>query len=179
MGKPRAKRAADKQKRRAARKARAPAPPRARAATTRAAADHFDADGMLWPEVFARVGYDAARVPAALDWLALDEPIRVERIRAYHRLAPAAKQPPNLEIHAAMHAIIETQLADGNPPNAREAMARLQGEGLGRHDAIHALASVLSRHMQAVAHGGAFDAEGYAADLGALTRARWLSTATG
>ena len=49
-------------------------------------------------------------------------------------------------MHATMHAVVENQLAENDDPVVR-ALSRLMKEGLSRHDAIHALASVVARHL--------------------------------
>jgi hypothetical protein len=127
---------------------------------------------------FARVGSDPPPTPAALDWLALDEGERMHRIERYHRLLPARQQPPNLTLHASMHAIVETQLAMGDPAEMRVALDRLLGEGLDRHNAIHALATVLSTHLHAVMSSKAsFDAAAYVRDLSEISKERWLASA--
>jgi hypothetical protein len=41
---------------------------------------------------------------------------------------------------------VENQLAEGLP-EAKRALERLLADGLGRHDAVHAIASVLMRHL--------------------------------
>ncbi len=48
---------------------------------------------------------------------------------------------PDLNIHATVHQIVENQLAE-NFPDVVEALDRLMHQGLNRHEAIHAIASV-------------------------------------
>jgi len=60
-------------------------------------------------------------------------------VEAHHRAARI--KLPNATIHAVFHAIVENQIAEGLEPVVR-AMARLQREGLSRHDAVHAIGSV-------------------------------------
>ena len=43
-------------------------------------------------------------------------------------------------IHLQCHVIVENQLAEDDPPEARRALAVLRGAGLTRHDAVHGLA---------------------------------------
>ena len=50
-----------------------------------------------------------------------------------------------------MHLAVEDQIARGFGPTVR-AMRRLQSEGLSRHDAIHAVASVLAEQLYSAAH---------------------------
>ena len=48
--------------------------------------------------------------------------------------------------HAALHAIVENQIALNLEPVVR-AMHRLRNEGLTRHDAVHAIGSVVAEHL--------------------------------
>jgi hypothetical protein len=66
----------------------------------------------------------------------------LERVSAYHRRNRI--RLPNPRLHSTIHAIIENQIAEGMA-KTRDALARLISEGLSRHDAIHAIGSVLSR----------------------------------
>lgn len=50
-------------------------------------------------------------------------------------------------MHAGLHEIVENQLADGNPPAAREAMARLLRKGLPRHEVAHRIANLVTREI--------------------------------
>jgi len=65
-------------------------------------------------------------------------------VEQHHRLART--KLPNLTIHAAFHAIVENQIALGMEPVLR-AMARLTNDGLTRHDAVHAIASVATENI--------------------------------
>ena len=51
-----------------------------------------------------------------------------------------------MRLHAAVHAIVENQLALGEAVVV-ETLARLQDEGLSRHDALHAIGSVLAGYL--------------------------------
>jgi hypothetical protein len=53
---------------------------------------------------------------------------------------------PNLKAHAAMHAIVENQIAVGYGPTKR-AVVRLQAAGLSRHEALHAIGTVIVDFM--------------------------------
>jgi hypothetical protein len=83
---------------------------------------------------------------------------------------------PNLQLHAAMHAVVENQIAE-EMQTVRDTVARLQAEGLSRHDALHAVASVLVGCLQALMQKGAqaaFEVEAYFQELRALTAESWL-----
>ena len=85
--------------------------------------------------------YDPDVAPSASEWLALDEGERILLIEQSHET-----NVPNLQLHVAIHAAVETQIAL-NLPSVVDAAARLRAEGLDRHDMIHAIGSVLVSHM--------------------------------
>jgi predicted transcriptional regulator len=62
----------------------------------------------------------------------------------FHRRAKV--ELPSVTAHAALHAIVENQLALGLGCVVRAA-PRLVSQDLSRHDAIHAVASVLAEHL--------------------------------
>jgi hypothetical protein len=84
--------------------------------------------------------YDPDRPPRA-DWLQTDEGERVEIVASYHHRGKI--DLPNTQLHAVIHVVVENQLALGDPVVV-ETLARLQKEGLTRHDALHAIGSVLA-----------------------------------
>jgi hypothetical protein len=88
--------------------------------------------------------YDPEVPPVAVEWLALDEQHRIQLAESYHRAA--REKVPNHTAHAAFHAIVENQIAEGLEPVVR-AMARLMKQGLSRHDALHAVGSVVADHF--------------------------------
>ena len=85
---------------------------------------------------------DQTRDPA--QWLALAEEQRISLVEKYHR--SAGVKLPNVKAHAVFHVIVENQLAEGLEPVV-PAVARLVNEGLRRHDAVHAIGSVLAEHL--------------------------------
>jgi hypothetical protein len=95
--------------------------------------------------------YDPDRPPATLEWLELDEAERIERVSAFHRNKRI--RLPNAQLHAVIHVVVENQLALGETVVV-ETLARLQGEGLSRHDALHAIGSVLATDLYALMHEG-------------------------
>ncbi|MBI5579385.1 MAG: hypothetical protein HY895_09555 [Deltaproteobacteria bacterium] len=113
--------------------------------------------------------YDPATAPDTAAWLELEEDERIQRIASYHRRLNV--KLPNLEVHAALHSVVENQIAE-ELQTVRETVARLQAEGLSRHDAIHAVGSVLVARLQALLGEGAqaqFEVEAYFQDLRLLT----------
>jgi len=91
--------------------------------------------------------YDPERPPNAREWLALDEQMRIGLAEKFHRTARI--KLPNLKAHAIFHTIIENQIAEGHESVVR-AMARLAAEGHSRHDALHAVGTVLAVHIHDV-----------------------------
>ena len=75
-------------------------------------------------------------------WLALDESERTRLVVRYHRRQRI--RLPNETVHALIHVIVENQVALGNAFPAKGVLFRLMSEGLDRHEAIHAIGSVLS-----------------------------------
>ena len=53
-------------------------------------------------------------------------------------------QLPNAKIHAVTHVVVENQVLLGGETPVAAALDRLMQEGLSRHDAIHAIGSVLA-----------------------------------
>lgn len=121
--------------------------------------------------------YDAMRPPDPERWLALDEQERIALVAAYHRRTRA--KLPNLQLHAAFHAVVENQLAEGTA-GVHEALERLMGEGLDRHDAVHAIASVVTRCLWEAMHRRRRPADvagDYLRRLKRLTAKAWLEGA--
>jgi len=92
--------------------------------------------------------YDPLDAPDAAEWLATDEGERIELVRAYHRRAKV--RLPNATLHVTMHVVVESQVAMGDELPVRRIVDRLQAEGLDRHEAIHAVGSVLAGYVHDV-----------------------------
>jgi hypothetical protein len=117
--------------------------------------------------------YDPDYAPNPARWLALDEELRIELARRYHLRIRA--ELPNVRAHAVAHAIVENQLAEGLP-EAKRALERLLADGLDRHDVVHAIASVLMRHLWNLANkpqGPGDPNAPYLAALDKLTTDSW------
>lgn len=117
--------------------------------------------------------YDPEQTPNATEWLALDEQTRIDAAATYHRVARI--KLPNLTMHATIHSVVENQIALGHEPVVR-AMTRLTSTGLSRHDAVHAIGSVLAEHIfdqlhDTVPHGNSM--VNYDAAVGRLTAESW------
>jgi len=118
--------------------------------------------------------YDPLEAPDPTEWLDLDEGEATELVEAYHRRAGISV--PNEAMHAGMHVAVEKQIALDDPPATRHAMARLMAEGLDRHEALHAVGSVLAAYIWELAQSGASrpaSPDAYAAAVDRLTVESW------
>ena len=113
--------------------------------------DPFDVDKASEDDQFDEPirDYDALIEPHPDDWLATDEQRRIDVIQHYHRREGIEVE--RAELHAVMHAIVENQIAEGDRLPVRRVLLRLMSEGLDRHDAIHAIGSVLAIHLNELA----------------------------
>lgn len=50
-------------------------------------------------------------------------------------------------LHVSMHSVIENQLEQNTPPEARKALTALLKRGVARHEAIHAIASEFNMEL--------------------------------
>ncbi len=120
--------------------------------------------------------YDPTKPPDPEKWQALDHDEQVEMIRRFHQRARL--KPPNAEAHAMFHAVVEGQIAGGDA-RVRETLERLMREGLDRHDALHAVASVLAEQMWNAMNkpqeGGSLP-DAYYQGLEALSASTWLGS---
>ena len=89
--------------------------------------------------------YDPRRRIDPERWLAHSEAERIEAATSYHR--KRALGGPNLVAHATFHVVVENQVALGAATPVQATLARLMDEGLDRHDAVHAIGSVLASHV--------------------------------
>jgi hypothetical protein len=88
---------------------------------------------------------------------------------------------PNAKAHAVIHVIVENQFALGDELPLKRTLQRLMSEGLDRHDALHAVGSVLIGHISDLlaapeAEAGADPNPLYYAALDQLTAKDWLSS---
>jgi hypothetical protein len=86
--------------------------------------------------------YDPLKAPNPKEWLALDEDDRNKLVEDYHRRA-GIRLPRN-STHAMIHVVVENQAALADETPVARALDRLMVEGLDRHDAVHAIGSVLA-----------------------------------
>jgi hypothetical protein len=90
--------------------------------------------------------------PEPRDWLGADEGERIELVSGYHRRKKI--KLPNSQLHAVIHVVVENQLAMGED-TVVNTLARLEGEGLSRHEALHAIGSVLAENLYELMQEGA------------------------
>jgi hypothetical protein len=122
--------------------------------------------------------YDPESQPDAETWLSLDEQERIALAERYHRQARI--DLPSVTAHAAVHAIVENQIALG-VDSVMRAVPRLMRQGLSRHDAIHAVASVLTRQLYEQANAKERDSAvvvqaRYDAEVERLSAREWRAT---
>ena len=89
--------------------------------------------------------YDPLVAPEPVAWLAAGEQHRIDIVATYHRRH--GFKAGSLPAHAAIHAVVENQIAEGDRLPVRGVLLRLMDEGIDRHEAIHAIGSVLASHF--------------------------------
>lgn len=117
--------------------------------------------------------YDPEAAPSRMEWLSLSEDERIELAERYHR--EAGIELPNVHVHSTFHAIAENQLALEDA-TVQTTLARLMDEGLSRHDAVHAIGSVLAEHLfnlSRSSQAGTKDNAKYYRGLERLTARKW------
>jgi hypothetical protein len=103
--------------------------------------------------------------------------VQIDLVADYHR--HARLRAPNANMHAVIHAVVERQIALGDETPVRQTVQRLMSEGLDRHEAIHAVGSVLTGHIHDLVRRGEVKAgddpnTAYYAALATLTAEAWL-----
>ncbi|HJW82489.1 MAG TPA: DUF1841 family protein [Acidiferrobacterales bacterium] len=121
--------------------------------------------------------YDPDTAPDPKIWLELDEGERLLLVSDYHDEFDneLSDDFSRAQLHASIHVVVENQLAEAYAP-AVEALARLLRDGLSRHDAVHAIGSVLAEHIWTQTQGGGSADEPamvYEQALRALTAQSW------
>jgi hypothetical protein len=117
--------------------------------------------------------YDPLKAPDPREWLECEEFERIGAVLEFHDVYASGVE--NEQLHATFHVVVENQLALGDGA-VRETLERLIGEGLDRHEAVHAIGSVLAGEMYNLFQGsspGAEQTEAYHKGLADLTAKRW------
>jgi len=116
--------------------------------------------------------YDTNDRPHSATSLELDENERIDAVVDYHRRAGVKLE--DLKLHAITHVVVENQVVLGEPTPVSATLNRLVDEGLDRHEAIHAIGSILMSIVFDVSHdpavGGDINAR-YNRELAKLTAA--------
>ena len=107
-------------------------------------------------------------------WDVLDDDERISVVMEHH--LEAGKELPDEYSHGLLHVVVENQIALGEETPVEAVLRRLVDENLDRHDAVHAIASILINHMHELMHGedAALDNDDYYAELKKLTAEKWL-----
>jgi hypothetical protein len=120
--------------------------------------------------------YNPLVEPDPGQWLSVDEEERVALVVDYH--GRAGVELPNEYLHAVIHAVVENQALLSDEIAVRDALSRLTKEGLDRHEAIHAVGSVLATHIWELLGGGGTRAldpnAAYLSEIRALTAQKWM-----
>ena len=117
--------------------------------------------------------YDPMVAPEPKEWLAMDEGERLKLVEDYHRRKKI--RMPNVRAHASFQAIVENQIAMGSESPAADKLRELMREGLDRHEALHAIASVVGRMFYGVMKNEITGDPNvwYAKELKKLTKKSW------
>ena len=118
--------------------------------------------------------YDPDNGHDADAWTAMDEQDRIDLIKKYHAEEEPHPPAPNPHLHAVFHNIVETQICVDK--RVAEAIDKLTGDGLTRHNAIHAAASIVQKYIQAaLSKNEPVDEDAYVKELEAFDTSAWTS----
>jgi len=119
--------------------------------------------------------YDPDRFRDAAWWSALPEGEQIDVVLEHHR--KAGIRLPNANLHAVTHVVVENQVLLGDETPVASTLARLLAEGLSRHDAIHAIGTVLAPVILDILSGEIRSDPNlvYYQQLRELTAESWLS----
>jgi len=118
--------------------------------------------------------YDPRYAPDPEAWLAAPESVRLEAVLQYH--LPEKSKIESVRTHASIHTAVENQIAMGDELPTRDTIARLMRQGLDRHEAIHAVGSIVAGQIYRLLNGGETPEKvnaDYAAQLERLTPEFW------
>ncbi|UCE19863.1 MAG: DUF1841 family protein [Gemmatimonadota bacterium] len=118
--------------------------------------------------------YDPDEAPDPKEWLSIDEELRSLLVEEYHQ--KAGIKLPNVRLHSVFHVVVENQTALGDETPVQRTLTRLMEEGLDRHDAVHAVGAILSKHMYNLLKENADSGNNnptYYQDLERLTAKSW------
>ena len=118
--------------------------------------------------------YDPSVEPIAEIWLGFSESEQNDLVREYHKNADEPLAEEALAIHTALHVVVENQIALRTEP-VPETVNRLMRQGLDRHEALHAVAAVLSNDIVEIINDrqSSWNPATYRRRLEKLTAKRW------
>ena len=119
--------------------------------------------------------YHPSITPKPEEWLELGEMRRIKLVLDYHRLAGIDFTDVDEELHAIIHVIVENQLAEQVKP-VPATLKKLIRQGLSRHDAIHAIGTVLAEDIfEVIKTRKKHNIKRYRRRLEKLTAKKWLN----
>lgn len=87
-------------------------------------------------------------------------------------LSKPQKAPPH--VTQAILEAVENQVRDNTPPETKTTIARLQGEGLPRKEAVRLVGCLIANEMfQILKHGESFDEKRFIENLHKLPKLPW------
>jgi hypothetical protein len=118
--------------------------------------------------------YDPLVEPDKTEWLGLSEHDRIDLVREFHENSDEELDDEALSIHSSIHVIVENQLAMG-VEQIPETISKLIRQGLDRHDAIHAIGTIISEDIFYILRGEQteFSPKQYRRKLEKITARRW------
>ena len=97
----------------------------------------------------------------------------VAEIVRYHESLDEEAPESGWRLHALLHCVVENQIAL-DVGNVAATETKLIRQGLTRHDAVHAIGSVIGADIfDILKNNGTFDAKKYRSRLEKLTAKRW------
>jgi hypothetical protein len=111
---------------------------------------------------------------APSEGLATDEMERIELVRRFHRRARIVL--PSERAHAAFHVVVEDQVAMGEETPVAATLDRLIREGLDRHEAVHAIASVLAGQLWEALESDKTAVGSFYDEVARLSARQWLES---
>ena len=108
------------------------------------------------------------------EWLRLEEEERIALVLDYHENLDEEFEGESIRLHAAMHVVVENQIALGET-YVENTVARIMRQGISAHEAIHAIAAILSEDIVSLLNSGEkeFYTKKYRRKLEKLTAKRW------
>lgn len=118
--------------------------------------------------------YNPLIEPNKEQWLNSSEKDRMETVRAFHKDNVEGLDDEAVLMHVSIHVIVENQLALG-VECIPETIAKLTRQGLDRHEAIHAIGSMISEDIFNIIRGEKteFSLKKYRKKLEKITAKRW------